>query len=276
MKIQQPIATTFHVFALAGAISLFAAATSQAGFVPLGPGLVSDNPGVSLGANQSTGGGTVLKALDVNFTDNATDSFGNPLPFATGTLRSFVVDRGGGLLDFYYQLVNTTPGPAGVDLTKELYRIKSIGGFGPAETLSVGQTNTLAGLFAGGSSGFVPGSYTTVGLKSANSADRELGTPGSVGFDFPSTEPAFIGNAAENIDAGQTSSFLVIRSNSKTYGVTSVAIDGAATSFAVAFSSVPEPGSMVFGLALLGVTAAGRRQRTARDHQKDERLLPAR
>ena len=174
-------------------------------------------------------------------------------------MRSFVVNRGGGLLDFYYQLVNTSAPPP--DMFSEFFRMKTSGGFDPSLVLSVGQTDSLAGLVAGAGSGFVAGSYTTgASLQLAKTADRDVGTIGSVGFDFPTQPPAaFIGDP-ENLEAGETSTFLVVRTNSTQFGNIQMAIDGAGTSFATSFAAVPEPGSMIFGLALLGAVGASRRR----------------
>jgi hypothetical protein len=162
-------------------------------------------------------------------------------------LRSFVVDRGAGLLDFYYQVVNTS------NVAEELFRIKSIGGFNPALSLQVAQTTSLAGLVAGAGSGFVAGSYTQgAGLEDASTADRDVGSVGSVGFDF-SNPPAFIGDP-ENVSGGETSTFLIVRTNSTQYGDVIAQINGSGgTSLATTFAAVPEPGSMVFGLGVLGV-----------------------
>jgi hypothetical protein len=201
--------------------------------------------------------GTVLAALDYSFVDNAA-----PLPFASGTLRTLVVDYGGGL-DFYYQLVNTSVAdPLAPELT-DFYRMKVLSGFEPSQVLSVGQTDSLAGLVAGLGSGFVPGSYTTgASLQPATSADRDFPPLTSgVGFDFPiQPPPSFIGDPAD-IGAGETSTFLVVRTNAYTYGPAQMVISGAATGFASTFASIPEPSSMIFGLAMLGVAATRIRRR---------------
>ena len=253
MNNQKPITVTAKAAALVGAFSLIAVTTTQAAFTALPP-LTPETPGVALGAFQATGGGTVLAVYDSPFVDNA-----SPTPFASGTLRSFVVDRDAGpgvALDYYYQLVNTTAGPA--DLTKEFFRLKTTGGFDPTLVLSVGQTDSLAGLVAGGGSGFVAGGYVTAGVKPAATADRDVATVGSVGFDFPVQPPSpFIGDPL-NIGAGQASGFLVVRTNSTQYGLVTTAVDGAATSFPSAFAAVPEPSSVLFGLAMFGLTLNSR------------------
>jgi len=225
---------------LALAMIVVASTTAQAAFRPL-PSPTPETPGVALDLNTLGLTGTVLATLDSPFVDNAV-----PTPFAQGTLRSLVVDRGGGLLDVYYQLVNTSPPPP--DLVSEFYRLKTIGGFDPSLLLSVAQTNSLSGLVAGAGSGFVAGNYVTGGaLQPASTADRDVGTIGSVGFDFPFQRPAFIGDA-NNVQAGESSSFLVVRTNASQFGSVRVSISGAATSFANSFAvttAIPEPGTCV-------------------------------
>ena len=253
MNKQKPTTVTAKAAALMGAFSLIAVTTTQAAFTAL-PSPTGETPGVALGAFQPSGGGTVLAVYDSPFVDNA-----SPTPFASGTLRSFVVDRDAGpgvALDFYYQLVNTSAPPA--DFTQEFFRLKTTGGFDPSLILSVGQTDSLAGLVAGGGSGFVAGSYVTAGVKPATTADRDVATIGSVGFDFPSQPPLpFIGDP-KNIGQGQASGFLVVRTNSTIYGLIQTAVDGAATSFPSAFAAVPEPSSVLFGLAMFGLTLNSR------------------
>ena len=193
-----------------------------------------ETPGTTLQGN--TAGllsGTVLSAVDSPFTDTA-----QPTPFATGLLRSFVVDRdptAGVALDFVYQLVNSSGAP--VDSTKEFFRLKTTGGFENA--LSVGNTNSLSGLVAGAGSLFNIGSYTQgAALKIAATADRDVGTVGSVGFDFPVQPPAPDIGDVHNIAVGESSAFLVVRTNATTFTTVNTAISGASTSFAPALAPV--------------------------------------
>ncbi len=257
--ISKSFATT-RILTLASSVSLLTGVNLQAAFENL-PSPTFETPGVVLDPAATTGfGGTVLAVSDSAFVDNAV-----PNAFATGTLRSFVVDRGSGLLDFYYQLANTTARNPLVDpADQEFYRLKTSGGFDPSLVVSVAQTTGLSGLIAGAGSGFSAASYTVgATLKSAATADRDVGTLGSVGFDFPIQPPLpFIGDP-NNVAAGQSSSFLVVRTNSKVYGLASTAVSGAATSFPVAFAAVPEPSSVLFGLAILA-TGLGRRVSTSR------------
>ena len=250
--------TTIRVLALAGSISLLATANSQAAFANL-PSPTNENPGVALDPNTLGLTGTVLAILDSPFVDNAL-----PTPFATGTLRTLVVDRdptAAVALDFYYQLINRTRGVIPADPDEEFYRLKTTGGFNPSLLIGVGQTNDLTGLTAGAGSGFVLGSYTTgAALKPAATGDRDVGTVGSVGFDFPIQPPLPFTGDARNIAPGQTSSFLVVRTNSTVFGQVEARISGGATSFATTFAAIPEPSSVLFGLALLG-TALSRSSR---------------
>ena len=137
---------------------------------------------------------------------------------------------------------------------QEFFRMKTTGGFNPSLIVSVGQTDNLTGLVAGAGSNFVPGSYTVgATLKPALTADRDVATVGSVGFDFPTHPPdAFVGDP-KNVAPGQSSSFLVVRTSSTVFGQVAAAVSGAGTSFAATFAAIPEPGTAVFGLAMLGM-----------------------
>ena len=163
-------------------------------------------------------------------------------------------------LDFYYQLVNTSPVRLPADPDQEFFRLKTTGGFNPSLMVSVAQTTSLSGLVAGAGSGFVAGSYTVAGLKPAATADRDVGTVGSVGFDFPVQPPVPFTNDPRNIAAGQASSFLVVSTNATSYRLAETRISGSATSFASAFAVVPEPTSALFGLALFGTALVRRRK----------------
>ena len=255
-----PLNTTIRVLALAGSLSLLSTATSQAAFANL-PSPTNETPGVTLDANTLGLAGTVLAVLDSNFVDNAL-----PTPFAQGTLRTIVVDRDPSAavaLDFYYQLINTTPIPTVADPDQQFYRLKTTGGFNTSLIIGAGQTNDLSGLTAGVGSGFVPGSYTTgATLKPATTADRDVGTVGSVGFDFPVQPPLPFVDDPKNIAPGQRSSFLVVRTNSSVFGQVEARISGGATSFATTFAAIPEPSSAIFGLALLGTSFVRQRRQS--------------
>lgn len=257
MNNQKPISTTIRAAALVGAFSLIALSTTQAAFVALPP-LTPETPGVGLGGLTTIGVGKVVAFSSVPFVDNA-----QPTPFATGTLNSFVVDRGAGLLDFYYQVVNTSPGPDPFG-DADFYRLKTLAGFDPlqnpqlASGITVAQTNSLTGL---DTSMFpaVAGLTQGAGLQAAATADRDVGSIGSIGFDFPTQPPLpFTGNP-NDVNFGESSSFLVVRTNSTAFGGIVSAISGSATSFPVGtFGAVPEPTSALFGLAMFGVTLGSR------------------
>ena len=217
-----------RVLAVGGAIALAIASSAfvHADFVGL-PSPTPETPGVALDPFTSGPAGTVLATLEIPFVDNAA-----PTPFATGTLYSLVVDRGGGLLDFYYQLANTSEPPS--EDTKEFFRLKTTGGFDPGLVISVAQTDTLGNLVAG-SSDFDENDYPTT-EQAAATADRDVATPGSIGFTFPTQPPLpFIGDS-ENVGQGQASEFLIVRTNATRYGLVQVAISGAATSLASALA----------------------------------------
>lgn len=246
-----------QILALAGSISFLGSASSFGAFQNL-PSPTNETPGVMLDPNTLGLAGTVLAVNDSPFVDTAT-----PTPFAQGTLRSFVVDRdptAGVALDFYYQLVNTSPIRVPADPDQEFFRLKTTGGFNPSLIVSVAQTTSLSGLIAGLGSGFVAGSYTVSGLKPAATADRDVGTVGSVGFDFPIQPPVPFTDDARNIAAGQTSSFLIVRTDATSYRLVETRVSGSATSFASAFAVVPEPTSALFGIALFGTALIRRRK----------------
>ena len=257
MNIQKPITTTIRAADFVGAFSLIALSASQAAFTAL-PFGTPETPGVGLGAPMLGATGKVVAFNSAAFVDNAL-----PTPFASGTLNSFVVDRGGGLLDFYYQVVNTSPGPDPFG-DADLYRLKTLAGFDPVQNpqlvsgLLVGQTNTLTGL---DTSMFpaVAGLTQGAGLQAAATGDHNVGSVGSVGFDFPTQPPVpFTGNA-NDVNFGESSSFLIVRTNSTAFGGIVSAISGSATSFPVGtFGAVPEPTSALFGLAMFGVTLGSR------------------
>jgi hypothetical protein len=228
------------------------------------PNPTPETPGLALDANTLGLTGTVVRVLDVPFSDNALLPNGTPAPFATGLMRSFAVDRGGAL-DFYYQLVNTTQGQP--DLNNEFFRLTIENGFSPGSVLSVGNTNTLAGLTAGAGSGFVAGSYAQgAALEDAATADRGVTGPASIGFDFPTQPPLpFIGDP-RNVGVGEASNFLVVRTNTNSIALTRSIVSGAASSFPTVLAAIPEPTTILMGLALasfVGCTELGRKRRRA-------------
>ena len=249
-----------QILALAGSVSLFGNASSLAAFANL-PSPTGETPGVMLDPNTLGLTGTVLAINNSSFADTAL-----PTPFATGILRSFVVDRdptAGVALDFYYQLTNTSPLSLPPDPDQEFYRLKTTGGFDTSLIISVAQTTDISGLIAGVGSGFSAASYTVGGtLKPAATSDRDVGTIGSVGFDFPIQPPTPFTDDPRNIAAGQTSSFLIVRTSASSFTLAEARVSGAATSFPTTFAAVPEPNSILFGFALLGTALTRRRKQT--------------
>ena len=232
------ITTAFKAAALMGAFSLIAVSASQAAFTLL-PSPTPEVPGVMVGAVQPTGGGAVVASMSQSFT-------APPNAFTGGTLNSWVVNRGGGLLDFYYQVINTTPAPD-VNGDEQIWRVNILHGFAKAgiEPVSVGQTNVSP--FGGPAIG---------GLKPARTADRDQSESGDVGFEFP-VAPGFPGDPL-NIASGESSTFLVVRTNSTTWSTTQAQISSGDTATVATFAPVPEPGSALFGLAMFGVALTSR------------------
>ena len=203
------------------------------------PASTPESPGVAV-ALSIPAQGTVIAFRDSPFVDNAT-----PTPFASGILRSFVVDRdpGAGVaLDFYYQIVNTSPAPDPFG-DSDFYRLNTVGGFDAAlrpglEPVFVAQVSSLSGLTAG-TSGIDFSSYTQgAGLQKAATADRAVGGAGNVGFDFPTQPPLpFTGNV-NDVNVGESSTFLIVRTNATTFATVQMSVSGSATSFPSTFAPV--------------------------------------
>lgn len=232
------ITTAFKAAALMGAFSLIAVSASQAAFTPL-PSPTLEVPGVSVGAVQATGGGTIVAFQSQNFTSP-------PNAFTDGTLNSWVVDRGGGLLDFYYQVINTSPAPD-VNGDEQIWRVNILHGFAASgiEPVEVAQTDVSP-----------VGGGPIAGLKPATSADRDQAEAGDVGFEFP-VAPGFVPDPL-NVASGESSTFLVVRTNSTTWATTQAQISSGDTAVVATFAAVPEPGSALFGLAMFGVALTSR------------------
>ena len=236
------LTTTFKVATLAVALSLIASA-SQAAFVSL-PSPTPEVPGALLGGLTATGGGTILASLSSPFTN----------AFTSGVYNTFVVDRDPGagvLLDFYYQVVNTTPTP---DILgdEQVFRVKTVGGFdSTANPVLAAQTNIspVTGL-------------PVLGLKPARTADRDEGSPSSVGFEFPVAPGGIVADPA-NIASLQSSTFLVVRTNSSSFVNAIAQVSSADTSLVSTFAAVPEPSSILFSLGMFGVALTSRAKRRA-------------
>lgn len=257
-KMNRKSNTVLQIIALAGSVSLLSSASSFATFVNLSS-QTDETPGTTLNPNTVGLTGTVVAVLNSAFSDTSL-----PTPFASGILRSFVVDRdptAGIALDFYYQLANTSTPSLPVDPDQEFYRIKTTGGFDASLVISVAQTTDISGLIAGVGSGFSAANYPVGGtLKPASTADRDVGTGGSVGFDFPNQPSIPFTDHPNNIAPGQVSSFLVVRTNSSTFQFVEARVSGGGTSFPTTFAAVPEPSSVLFGFALLGTALTRRRK----------------
>jgi hypothetical protein len=229
-----------HALAFAGALSLFAASASAA--------IVADgtpfNPGVSL-AGTANYGGTAL--LDV--TTNFAESFNLP-PLFTGTLRTVVVQNGGGTLDFYYQISNiaTILPPA------DIFRF-TIDGFDPFATGELNySTNGLTGI--AGVNPFVLGNVSPM------TADRDPSLGSGVGFTFGNASAPLgpIGTPG-NLEVGDTSFFMIVRTNASSY----TSVDGLVSGLGTAIvqtsgpsaTPIPEPGSALVGLAVMGLCSSG-------------------
>ncbi len=249
MTSSKPVTATFKFATLLGAITVIAASASQAAL--LLPGTAEGGLSVPVVAPS---GGTVLKEASSSFTD----TFG-----ATGTLRTIVVQTAGvgSPLDFYYQVVNTTPTAAvspGGD--EQIYRVAIQNGFPLLTTTNVDQTSTLT--LAG-----LTGTYATgASLKPALTADRDFGAGqiGSVGFDFP-TQAAIPFSSGANIAFLQNSDFLVVHTNATTFASVTgnVLTNGAGQNLVSTFAPIPEPSSILFGLGMFGVALTNRSKRRA-------------
>ena len=220
-----PLSRRLKLAALSSLFVLSTAATGFTAMVPLAEA-TSEIPGTALGTGTSGLTGTVIAAQDSPF---------SLAPEFQGILRSMVVDTGSGF-DFYYQLVNTGSDP--METGADIFRVKSIGGF-TGLTLSVSYSTDIATLdFAGFSNGPSGGAPYSTGTKSIFSADRDAGSPGSVGFDFSPSH--FLFDPA-NVDIGQTSMFAVVRTNVSTYLSASMDISGNDTARIASYAPVPEP-----------------------------------
>ncbi len=241
------------VFALTGFIATLASVASHAALVaPLTP----ESSGIALGASVVNFPGTVVANQTLSFSD----TLSTPTPAYTGTLRSTVVrNTTNGNLDFYYQLANTTTNTASVD--PEIFRL-TITNFHPSAATSGGSfeifnvSNGLTGITGAGS--FVNGT------NDADTADRDPGIPapsiGGVGFDWGT----FLDQPASNLQPGQTSNFLVVRTNQKDFRTSQAQVFGAGAATVGTFVPVPEPTTALMGLALAsfaGCTEFGRGRR---------------
>jgi hypothetical protein len=214
-----------------------------------------------LGAGVANFGGTVVAGGDITlpFVDSSI-----PTNF-TGSLRSTVVRNSGGTLDFYYQLANTvSPNTTAPD--PEIFRL-TLDGFpsifptGASSAYEVfNVSNGLTGITGAGAS--------ATGTNAAFSSDRQVGVLGrGLGFDFG--DDHFIDDSTApftNLLAGQTANFLVVRTSATDFRPSIANIIGAGTASVRTFAPVPEPATVLVGLALssfIGCAELGRKRRRA-------------
>ncbi len=238
MNKSKVLKTTLKAVAFTGVFSLLASA--QAAFVSLP--YPTAEIGVGLPGSAPTGGGTVLADFTAPFADG----------FVAGTLRSIVVQTGSGTLDFYYKVTNTAPlDPLG---DEQIYRVNVLGGFGPTTSTSGGQTGDDPSTLA-----------IEVGGKQASFADRGNGASGDLGFSFPTgpASGALPGADPLNVASGESSSFLVVRTDATSYTSTVAQVSGFGTGVVGTFAAVPEPSSILFGLGMFGVALTNRSKRGA-------------
>ncbi len=241
MNTQHSLTAPLKAFAMAGAFSFIATVAAHAAFQPLPQNGIEGS--VTLTNMSGTfGTGLVVGSLDSPYSETINNEF-------SGILRTRVVSRTGvlgGPLDFYYELVNLSPGkpPIGSGGDSDIFRFSTDGGYGGLSNIFVsGETGLVAGVPAGG--------------KFALTADRGFGSDG-VGFEFQPTPPPtpFIGDP-RNLDVGQTSQWLVVRTNETQFTSVLGVIDGFGTGIAGTFAPIPEPTTIGFGLGILGVCASG-------------------
>jgi hypothetical protein len=217
--------------------------------------------GTSLAGNSSLAGWVV---------GDRTVAFSEPSNLFQGTLRTVVVQNFGGTLDFYFQLANTSDLPpvnTGPNLGSDIFRfsLSQFTGFGtgPGDALDISyRTDGLAGAL-----GIGP---VTVGTNAPYSADRDpaLAGLGGVGIDFDPSQ--FLGGAG-NLDSGEVSQFLLIRTSARFFQtVNSEIISGFGTAITSGYApvAVPEPATALAGLALGSFVALrdlgrGRRRKPA-------------
>jgi hypothetical protein len=188
-----------------------------------------------------------------------------------------VVDPGaaGGPLDFYYQVINTSTGDAAPGFDNDIYRT-ILGGYpqDPPSTLTASVDYMSDGVTTISALSGVPLAFTTSFLptpgKTVFSADSDPFVPtpefngGVIGFDFDSTQlfdtdPGPGTSAPNNINEGQASNWLVVRTNYDFYSYSLAQLAGTGgTMQGPILAPIPEPSAVLFGLAMIGVCAGGR------------------
>lgn len=239
--------------ALVAAVLSASAISSQAVLVTPA---TAEIPGAALGAAVPNFGGTFITEITAPFVDvSAPSNF-------SGSLRSTVVRNAGGTLDFYYQLSNTTTGTNIPD--PELYRL-TLNPFSAAYSTS--GTSYEAFVISNGLTGIAGAPASVNGTVAAFSADRQVGVLGN-GFGFDFGDDHFLDDTTApftNLNPGQTANFLLVRTRATEFtGTTALAI-GAGTSTPIrSFQPIPEPTTILVGLALtsfVGCSELGRSRR---------------
>lgn len=253
--------------AVVGATAIFGAASAKAAFANV-PDNTAETPGIALSGTAGLGG-TVIASQEQAWTGTVVNA-----NTYQGILRSMVVDTGAGY-DFYYQVLNTSLG--GIDVGNDIFRI-AIPGYSLTDpTFPVDatyRTDGLAGLTLDAlSTTWVPTQISNnAGGGEVFSADRDpaLDTPdffgGGAAFDFDASQlfnlnvPGGPTTAPDNIEAGERSNWLVLRTNYSAFNVVDSAVQtsGGGTGLASTFAPIPEPSTVLFGLAMFGVCAGGR------------------
>lgn len=254
--------------AVVGVAAILGTASADAAFVNV-PDNTPETPGILLGGGSTvldTGAGTVLASQEQSWSSTLIQGT------FSGTLRSMVVDSGGGY-DFYYQVLNTSTG--GTNVGMDIFRL-AIPGYSLTDPLNpvdaTYRTDGLVGL-VGVPVAFLPDQLSNKGVNGAvYSADRDpaLDAPeffgGGAAFDFDPSQlfnlavPGGPTTAPQNIEAGERSNWLVLRTNYSAFNVVDSAIlsGGNDTGLASTFAPIPEPSTVLFGLAMFGVCAGGR------------------
>jgi MYXO-CTERM domain-containing protein len=164
-----------------------------------------------------------------------------------GTVTSAVYQNAAGFLDFYYQVVNTTP-PGGSNNS-----ISGIAGFNyGGATTSVGyysNAGAFGGLFANplGFNGFDTRVRTADRSASGNVVNMWFGPPWG----------------SSNINPGETSAVLMVATNATSFslGWATVQNGGPASTDTVRSFQVPEPMSAALALVGFAVLATARRRK---------------
>jgi hypothetical protein len=255
------------ITAMAGVTAALGTATANAAFVNV-PDDTAEIPGIALGSGTTGLTGTVIASQS--------QAWVGTLPNANtyqGVLRSMVVDTGAGY-DFYYQVINTSLGP--ISGGNDIFRI-AIPGYSLTDPLNpvdaTYRTDGLAGLTLDALSTTWLGTdiSNNAGGGQVFSADRDpaLDTAdffgGGAAFDFDPSQfvnlnPGGPTTAPDNIDVGERSNWLVLRTNYTSFNVVDSAVQsgGGGVGLASTFAPIPEPSTVLFGLAMFGICAGGR------------------